>query len=57
MNTENEKFLTMALEKTTQKLNQLQTQNILLETQLMLSNTRITELEKILEQKNDSTQF
>jgi len=54
---DNEKFLTLALEKTTQKLNQLQTQTILLETQLLFANNKISELERALEQRNDGTQF
>lgn len=48
---DNEKFLTAVLDKTVQKLNVLNTQNIVLETQLKFANDKIKELEA----KNDSS--
>ena len=49
---DNEKFLTAVLDKTVQKLNVLNAQNIVLETQLKFANDKILALEKEL---NDST--
>jgi len=48
----NEQFLTLMLEKTLGKLNQANSQNIILETQLKIANDKIIELEK---GKNDSS--
>jgi len=51
-NIDNEKFLAVVLDKTVQKLNTLQAQNLVLETQLKFANDKILALEKEL---NDST--
>lgn len=51
INIDNEKFLTILLDKTMQKLNLTNNQILVLETQLKFANDKIKELEA----KNDSS--